>query len=73
AEVYVELIGGRQASLILADERAGAARQAHAGAAAAAPRPEPRLFRVTGAEIAAHRQRLDILGDKAIWLTYLGA
>ena len=74
AEVYVELIGGRQASLILADERGGGTRESYGAAAVAAlPRPEPRLFRVTEAEMAAHRERLDILGDKAIWLSYLAA
>jgi len=74
AEVYVELIGGRQASLILADERGGGTQQSYGVAAVAAiPRPEPRLFRVTADEMAAHRERLEILGDKAIWLKYLAA
>jgi DNA polymerase III subunit epsilon len=74
AEVYVELIGGRQASLILADERSAAA-FATSGQAirVIAPRPEPRLFRVSEAEMAAHRARLAVLGDKAIWRRYLGA
>ncbi|MEQ8695318.1 MAG: DNA polymerase III subunit epsilon [Bauldia litoralis] len=72
-EVYIELIGGRQASLILADERGGG-QQARYGAVvhAAAPRPEPRLFRVSEAEMAAHAARLEALGDKAIWRQYLG-
>jgi DNA polymerase III subunit epsilon len=72
AEVYVELIGGRQASLILADEREGTA-MATPGQAirVIAPRPEPRLFRVSQAEMAAHSARLAILGENAIWRGYL--
>ena len=38
-----------------------------------AERPEPRLFRVTEGEMAAHREQLGILGANAIWLGYLGA
>jgi len=72
AEVYIELIGGRQASLILGD-----ATEETALAAATrseieiAPRPEPRPFRVSAAEIEAHRQRIARLGPNAIWLDYL--
>lgn len=72
AEVYIELIGGRQTSLVLGevlDRPAAIAMAAHAGGLAA--RPVPRLFRVSEAEMEAHRARLAVMGDKAIWLGYL--
>ena len=74
AEVYVELIGGRQASLILTEEMEST-RFALPGEPIriVAPRPEPRLFRVGEDEMAAHRARLPILGANAIWLGYLRA
>jgi len=74
AEVYVELIGGRQASLILTEERDGGGFTLPGGVAIRiGERPEPRLFRVTETEIAAHSERLQILGANAIWLSYLDA
>jgi DNA polymerase-3 subunit epsilon len=74
AEVYVELIGGRQASLILTEERDGGGLALPGGVAIRiGERPEPRLFRVTEAEMAAHSERLQILGANAIWLSYLDA
>ena len=72
AEVYVELVGGRQASLILTAEADGGAASLAGGVAIRiGARPEPRLFRVTEDEVAAHRERLEILGANAIWLAYL--
>src|SRR5262244_1787885 len=71
AEVYIELVGGRQASLVLGDTVEGtplaiAARsEIHVG-----PRAEPRLFRVTAEEMEAHRLRIGRLGQSAIWLDY---
>ena len=74
AEVYVELIGGRQASLILTDEMESVSVSLPGGVTIrVGERPEPRLFRVTETEIAAHRERLGILGGNAIWLGYLQA
>jgi DNA polymerase-3 subunit epsilon len=74
AEVYVELIGGRQASLILTEETEGGGFALPGGGVLrVGQRPEPRLFRVSEAEMAAHRERLQILGANAIWLTYLDA
>ena len=72
AEVYIELIGGRQTSLVLGevlDRPAAIAMAAHQGGLAA--RPVPRLFRVSEAEMEAHRARIAALGDKAIWQGYL--
>lgn len=66
AEVYLELIGGRQTSLIslmagpivdAADRVIVAARQ----------RPEPRLFTITDAELAAHRAAVEAIGAGSIW------
>ena len=72
AEVYIELIGGRQASLILGDAMDGAALVvATRSEIHIAPRVEPRPFRVTVEEMEAHRLRLAKLGPNAIWLDYL--
>jgi DNA polymerase-3 subunit epsilon len=72
AEVYIELIGGRQASLILGDAMEGSALAvATRSEIEIAPRPEPRPFRVTLAEMEAHRERIARLGPNAIWLDYL--
>jgi DNA polymerase-3 subunit epsilon len=69
AEVYVELIGARQAQLILSQA-------ALPGRALGEPiivreRPVPLLPRVTAEERAAHRAFIATLGDKAIWLEYV--
>ena len=72
AEVYVELIGGRQASLVLGDAMEGASLLvASRSEIQIAPRPELRPFRVTAQEMEAHRLRLAKLGPNAIWLDYL--
>jgi DNA polymerase-3 subunit epsilon len=72
AEVYVELIGGRQASLILGEAGDGQALAATRSEIRIGERPVPRIFRVTEAEMAAHRLRVATLGPDAIWLAYLG-
>ncbi|WP_135447769.1 MULTISPECIES: DNA polymerase III subunit epsilon [Tabrizicola] len=68
AEVYLELIGGRQPDLVLAG---AAARPASTTAAEAAwrprPRPEPLAPRITPEEAAAHEAMIARLGDAAIW------
>ncbi|MBV9347654.1 MAG: DNA polymerase III subunit epsilon [Pseudolabrys sp.] len=68
AEVYLELIGARQAQLGLAElaVAAGAAR-------AAAPRPVALAPRLSGAEQAAHREFIASLGEKALWRAYQSA
>jgi DNA polymerase III subunit epsilon len=70
AEVYIELVGGRQASLILVDT--GARSRATAGRrnAAAPRRPLPIAPRLSDIELAAHAQFIARMGDKAIWLDY---
>jgi DNA polymerase-3 subunit epsilon len=69
AEVYVELIGARQASLVLSQAAAPAA-------AAGAPiivreRTVPLAATVTDEERAAHRRFIAALGDGAIWRDYV--
>jgi DNA polymerase III subunit epsilon len=69
AEVYLELIGGRQASLVLIDTARAAARSLN-GSRAVRPRPEPLLPRLTDAEREAHQTFVASLGTTAIWLDY---
>jgi DNA polymerase-3 subunit epsilon len=69
AEVYVELIGGRQATLILVE--AGRATITVGGRIAAAlPRPIALPPRLSDAELEAHAAFITTLGDKAIWREY---
>jgi DNA polymerase-3 subunit epsilon len=66
AEVYIELLGGRQARLELVEtEQAGAM-----SAAMVRPRPQPLPPRITAAEIEAHAAFVSSLGGEAIWLRY---
>ena len=72
AEVYIELIGGKQAALSLVLD-SGTESTLGGGLAAsrpARPRPTPLPSRVTPEEDAAHRAFLAKMGDKAIWLKY---
>jgi DNA polymerase-3 subunit epsilon len=69
AEVYVELIGGRQASLILVDTSRSVAATGNGGAIVL-PRPVPIAPRLSDNELAAHAQFVARLGEKAIWLDY---
>ncbi len=73
ADVYVELLGGRQANLGLGDASSGARsgdgqtvviRRAFA-------RPVPLPARLTEAEIAAHAAFTATLGEQRIWLEYV--
>jgi DNA polymerase-3 subunit epsilon len=69
AEVYVELIGGRQASLILVESGQASAAASH-GAIIVPPRPAPLSPRLSDAEREAHAQFVASLGSNAIWLDY---
>ena len=69
AEVYIELIGGRQASLILVDTSRATAMSAN-GAPIMLRRPEPIAPRLTDDERQAHALFVANLGEKAIWLDY---
>jgi DNA polymerase-3 subunit epsilon len=70
AEVYVELIGARQATLILVDTSAADGRKI-AGVAALRTRATPLPIRVTSADREAHRNFVATLGAAAIWIDYL--
>ncbi len=70
ADVYIELIGGRQATFGLSDANRGARRSA-AGRTALAQRPVPLRPRLTEADIRAHEAFLKDLGDKAIWYDFV--
>ncbi len=69
AEVYIELIGARQAQLGLTDiPVASAVRQADEPRR---QRPEPLADRVTAEDIAAHRAFVATLGDAPLWNEFL--
>jgi DNA polymerase-3 subunit epsilon len=70
AEVYLELIGGRQPDLVLAPVASTASRQAGAVEEVWRPRPRPTPLpaRLTEAEAAAHSAFVAKLGGGAIWL-----
>ncbi len=72
SEVYIELIGGRQASLVLGVEPAAPTVRPARAAAAAAPRPEPRIFRISAEELDGHRAAVERLGPESLWQKYLG-
>jgi DNA polymerase-3 subunit epsilon len=73
SEVYIELIGGRQAALVLGEEPAAPTISVVHHAAPIGARPAPRLFQISAAELEAHGAALARLGDKAIWRGYLAA
>ncbi len=68
AEVYIELIGGRQATLVLdvqsdaVEERGEASIEIKIR-----QRPQPLDVRLTEDEISAHAALVDTLGAKAVW------
>jgi len=66
ADVYLELIGGRQPGLVL-DMAAGGATSGVADNWRPGPRPEPLAARVSEKEKAAHAAFVDGLGDDALW------
>ena len=72
AEVYIELVGGKQAALSLetgdtSGERGGDT-AISAGAIVIRQRPAPLPPRLSAREIEAHRRLVAGLGDDAIWL-----
>jgi DNA polymerase III subunit epsilon len=69
AEIYVELIGARQAQLVLSQEPVPD--HAPGEPIAARVRPLPLAARLSAEERAAHRRFVATLGDKAIWLDYV--
>lgn len=67
AEVYIELIGGKQAALVLDSASSPSGDTRSDIVIAIATRPEPLPSRLTEAELAAHEKLVASLGEKAIW------
>jgi DNA polymerase-3 subunit epsilon len=74
AEVYMELLGGRQADLGLAAS-AGPSRTTSTGAVISLTlkRSAPLAARLTDADLAAHASFVATLGGSAVWREYLEA
>jgi DNA polymerase III subunit epsilon len=70
AEVYIELIGARQAQLILSQTQAPTAHVA-GEPIILRERPQPLAVRLTDAVRAAHRKFIADLGENAIWRDYV--
>ncbi len=69
AEVYVELIGARQAQLVLS--QATTPLLVPGAPIRIRERPEPLAPRILSAEREAHRQFIATLGEAAIWRDYI--
>jgi len=67
AEVYLELIGGRQPTMSLVSQQGG--QSTAQGNWTPRPRLEPLPSRLTEEEAAAHAAFVETLGDGAIWKT----
>lgn len=74
AEVYIELVGGKQAALVLETSDggrtgAGSAGGPELGVVEIRARPAPLASRLTAGEIATHRAMVAGLGENAIWIS----
>jgi len=67
AEVYLELIGGRQPDFALSADAGSVSIAGNSGAWRAQPRPTPLPSRLSDAEKAAHQKFVAQLGDNPIW------
>ncbi|WCS23991.1 DNA polymerase III subunit epsilon [Methylobacterium sp. NMS14P] len=72
AEVYVELLGGKQTSLGLLEAETAAPVAGSAALAAAPAAPRPYRSRLTDAERVRHDSFRASLGPAAIWAEYIG-
>jgi DNA polymerase-3 subunit epsilon len=70
AEVYLELLGERQATLGLAQATTRQRAVGTATASAIRVRPRPLAARLNEADIAAHRAFIDTLGPEALWIRF---
>lgn len=66
ADVYLELVGGRQPDLVLTDTQSAAATDGQAAKWRAYPRPTSLPSRVTDEEAAAHRTFVESI-DNPLW------
>ena len=73
AEVYIELLGGKQTSLGLSVQSAGESKNGNEQGIEIVlkARPQPLPSRLTEDDLAAHQKLIDKMGDKAIWKKYL--
>lgn len=69
AEVYLELIGGRQPNLMLVGEEETSS-SAEISEHRSTPRPQPLPSRLTDADRAAHAALVEEIGEPAIWHRY---
>jgi DNA polymerase-3 subunit epsilon len=67
AEVYLELIGGRQPDFGLATETKKSEALSDGGKWRASPRMAPLADRITVEETAAHAGFVERLGDDSVW------
>jgi DNA polymerase III subunit epsilon len=70
AEVYLELIGGKQVSFALVAETETATSGATTIRIVVQPRPTPLPGRISNAEAEAHHAFIAKMGDSAIWAQY---
>lgn len=73
ADVYLELIGGRQPDLVLGgndDHRGDDAGTARPQPVKLPPRPAPLAARLTEEERAAHQDFVSKMGDAALWKSF---
>jgi DNA polymerase III subunit epsilon len=73
AEVYVELLGGKQTSLGLLEAETAAPARGTIAQPAAPAAPRPYRSRLTDTERARHDSFRASLGPAAIWAEYIGA
>ena len=71
AEVYIELIGGRQAALVLGEEAQAPTLAVARRTVEFGSRPVPRQFAIGADALAAHRAFVESIGENAIWKEYL--
>ncbi len=73
AEVYLELIGGKQVSLALTAEVDNAGSGPVAARVAVAPRTTPLPGRISVQEAEAHNAFIAKMGESALWAQYMDA
>lgn len=69
AEVYLELIGGRQTGFSL-EQKVEAGQSSRFSAGNIQPRPAPLVSALSAADEASHRDAVTSIGDRAIWRKY---
>lgn len=67
AEVYLELIGGRQPDLVLAGQNTEKSKTKGVSDWRPMPRPTPLASKINATEADAHAAFIDALGENALW------